>query len=451
MVAAVRRAFREFLALPTLVIAAFVVLAACTYTLDREQVAWIAPLRRLLEKRVFADSQATADLLSTVAGGIITVTSITISLLLLALQQAASALTSEVYDQFLRRRYNQFYFGFFVGLALYGLITLATVNADFNPVIAASVAFLLTVFALYLLIVLLYTTINQMRPVEVIAEIQRHTLAARHRQLRLISRTRTSARSAPGHRVPVRAEASGYVTDVHVNTLDEAARGSDDVEFILKVSIGAYVSFHDVIAEIGGARPERLDRLADRVRDAVRIERQQDLTTDPSHGIEQLENIAWTSVSSAKSDPAPGLLVIHSLRDVLARWAEPAGVEPGEAAPVVYTDGIPERLMRAFESIAVVSTESMQHQIFAEVLRTFAMLLHRLPTDQQERAERLIQRMLSGLGDHILSAQLDDALAQLSAALSGMGRTETADAVQQARESLSRSLGRIHSRATRSP
>jgi hypothetical protein len=51
-----------------------------------------------------------------------------------ALQQSAGAMTSEVFDQFLRRRINQVYFGVFVGLALDALLTLASVSDDFNSV-----------------------------------------------------------------------------------------------------------------------------------------------------------------------------------------------------------------------------------------------------------------------------------------------------------------------------
>ena len=207
----VRRAFREFLTVPTLVIVAFLLLTVGSSIIDHGHIAWLEPARKVLTTRVFADAKATSDLLGTIAGGIITVTSITISLLLLALQQVAGSLTAEVYDQFLRRRYNQAYFGFFVGLALYALVILATVNEGFNPVFGATLAFLLTIIALFLLVVLLYTTINQMRPVEVIDEIQRHILSARERQLAFVRRTRRAARlDAPG-RQSVTSVKSGYV------------------------------------------------------------------------------------------------------------------------------------------------------------------------------------------------------------------------------------------------
>ena len=131
-------------------------------------------------------------LLETIATSIITVTSITFSLLLVAVQQGASSLTAQVYDQFLRRRANQAYFGYFTGLALYCLVVLAFTHPAYTPTYSAVLAFLLTVVALYLLILLIYSTIDQMRPVVIVRNIREHTLRARNAQMRLLCRTARS-------------------------------------------------------------------------------------------------------------------------------------------------------------------------------------------------------------------------------------------------------------------
>ena len=446
----VRRAFDEFLALPTFIIGLFALLAGLTYWVDTGDVGWIEPLRSWVTRRLFVDASATADLLSTIAGGIITVTSITISLLLIALQQVAGSLTAEVYDQFLRRRHNQAYFGFFVGLALFTLLVLTTVNDGFNPVMGASAAVFLTGVAMYLLIVLLYTTINQMRPEEVIHEIQRLTLESRDNQLKFLEKTLRQPRLIDAPVVPVLADDSGYVARIDLDRLDTAVReaGGAGVEIRLHVSMGTYVAFGDVIASVTSG-PDAADSLDESVRRALSLERQRNLPTDPANGIGQLEMIAWTSISTAKSDPGPGLLTIHALRDLLARGADQDDVPPQQVIPVIYEDNYNERLLDAFESLGVVATESMQHQSFGEILRAFTLLFDRLPPDQQMRVEDIILRLLSGLGDHILTARLDGELQALARALENAGRTSTASAVAEAREVLGRSVGEINSRATR--
>ena len=86
MRASLRRALSSFLAVPTGVIIIFVLLALGTYSLEQADLGWLRPLRNFMEAHVFGDPEATSALLGTIAGGVITITSITFSLLLLALQ-----------------------------------------------------------------------------------------------------------------------------------------------------------------------------------------------------------------------------------------------------------------------------------------------------------------------------------------------------------------------------
>ncbi|MCB0108969.1 MAG: DUF2254 domain-containing protein [Caldilineaceae bacterium] len=450
---AIRRALSEFLWTPTLVILGFLLLAVGTYLLDRASWAWLEPIKHFLHTYIFADVAATAQLLRTTAGGLMTVTSVTISVLLLALQQSAAAMTTAVFDQFLRRRQNQLYFGFFVGLALYTLVTLATVNAPFNPVISAIVALVLTVVALFLLILLLYTTVNQIRPTEIIDTIHYHTLAARQRQLGLLASTRRSPQYAGPISRAVTATQRGMVTAIAVDALGTTlAKMTKDVEIVIKAPIGAYVAFGDELAIIHAATEDAADTLEKAVMAATTIERQRDITTDPDYGIEQMMTIAWSSISSAKSDIAPGLLTIYSLRDILARWSAEAANREAAAEPplpIVYPDRALIQSINALESLAVISSESLQYQAFAEVLRTLADLFSRLPTPVQEHTMMVIQRLLSALGDHVLTTELDQALTALTTALTGAGHLENARAVEEAQSALRRSLGTLHSRATR--
>lgn len=445
----IRRAFAEFMFIPTLLIVGFLILAALTYALDSIQVEAVKPLRDFLRSHVFANAVATSGLLAAIAAGVITMTSISISLLLIAVQQSASSMTAQVFDQFLRRKVNQIYFGFFIGLALYSLITLATVNEPFNPVFGATIAFLATTVSLYLLILLLYTTINQMRPIEIVEAIHEHILAARGRQLSFIRKTRRGPFRSWKITAPVLTEKHGYVTYVDLDEIGEAA--GDRGEVILQVPIGAYVAFHDTVASVQADSDKDASQIADAVVRALRIERQRDIALDPTYGIEQLEMIAWTSISTSKSNPAPGLITIHCLRDVMARWSEEEDIDTDrtKTAPVVYTDDVFPKLFDTFETFAVVSSESMQHQIFIEVLRVITLMFERLPNERHDRAEDMIMRILPALGDHVLTAELDKALSALTASLTELGRLNTAAALETARQKLSQTIGELNSRSTR--
>lgn len=451
----IRRAFAEFLLTPTLVIFGFLLLAVATYILDESR---IAPQRGgSALHRLFADPQASRDFLGVIATSIITVTSITFSLLLLAVQQGAAALTSLVFDQFLRRRTNQFYFGFFIGLALYSLLMLSSINSAHQPVYGAALAGLMTAAALYMLILLIYTTIDQMRPVAIINAIHDHTLVARECQQQLLQGSRRNPKLHTGAWTRVAADRNGFFTRLNLRAIDDAAgRLEPGIEIVITASIGDYVAFGDAIAQIRSNAGVDVATVAPVIRAAVSLEAERDLDTDPAFGIEQLVTIGWTSISIAKSNPHPGLLACWSLRDLLARWlhVEPefGGGQDGvgsAATPIIYPDNVPEQLIQAFESFAVVASESMQHQTVAEVYQAFAQLFPRLPSPLRQRAEDFLLRSLASLGDHAPTSRLDEALTALADTLTDAGSGRSADAVRAARQQLARSIGRLHSRSNR--
>jgi hypothetical protein len=246
----------------------------------------------------------------------------------------------------------------------------------------------------------------------------------------------------------------GFVTNLDVDAIGTAAqKARGDLEVTLRVAIGSYVAHQDVVAELKGGTFEDQTTAEQAVLHAITLDRQRDLDTDPAYGIQQLVTIAWTSISTSKQNPAPGVLVVQRLRDLLARWsageAQVAAPPSDPVLSVVYDDDVLKQLMDAFEALAIVSTESMQHQVFAEVARSFAVTLDRMPVDLQDRAADVVCRSLTGLGDHILAADLESALAALSHALIAAGRLDTATRVTAAQAQMKDTVGHLHSRSTR--
>jgi hypothetical protein len=439
----VRRAFSEFLAIPTLIILGFLLLSAAMYWVDRIRIeqGWPQVLP--------VDHDSVRTFLSTIATSIITVTSITFSLLLVAVQQGATSLTAQVYDQFLRRRANQAYFGYFTGLALYCLLILAMVHPDYTPVYGAVLAFLLTVVALYLLILLIYSTIDQMRPVMIVQSIRDHTLGAREHQQSLLDRTRReSAASDAGHGVPIAATDSGYIAEIDLSVLECEALRCGAREIRLLRSVGDYVSLGQDIAELK-PEPGGYDPDIKAIRNAITFTEQRDLDLDPAFGIEQLSTIAWTSASTSKSNPHPATLACWNLRDLIASWYPQADAgEPDGKCTVVYHDNVPIVLLRALESLSVVTSESMQHQTLAEVYRAFALGVRRMPTPLRSVIHGMILRSLSSLGDHVLTAELNESIDELSEAMEEVGMSS--EALATARGTLALSIGRLAARSNRS-
>lgn len=446
----VRRALTEFLLLPIFIMTLFVTLAVGSYLLDMKASAGNDPLREYLRHHLFVEPDVTANLLAVVAAGLITVTSIVMSLLLVAVQQSANAMSLDVFDQFLRRRENQFYFGFFIGLALFSMLTLATTHDQLNPVYGGTLALLLSSVALGLLIVLMYTTVNQMRPAVVIGAIKQHALSAKRRQRDLVLSTRcppegTSVLDERSGK-PVYSRNHGHVTRIHIETIEKALRAEPEAVVTLDVRIGTFIACGDRVAAIRNARGEEL---AECVLGAIRLGYQRDVTYDAAYGVQQIEFISWTSISSAKANPGPGLEGLRALRDVLAVWT-PDQVELDRErdlsnSRILYSDPAYDSLFDAFEALGSITAESWQHQSLSEVFKTIRSSFEMLPERGKKRFEEVILRLIPPLGKHVLTRRLEASIADLLSVLHRTGRTSTASALQEALDEMKQTVGHLPS------
>lgn len=453
----VRRSFTDFLAVPAGTVLVFVLLAIATNLLDRGTLYWLQPLRHFLTRRLITDARTTTTLLATIAGAVITVTSITFSLLLLAVQQSATAFTNQILDQFLNRRLNQVYFGIFVGVSVFALLTLATNDTRVTPVFGATAALLMTLGALFLLVMLLYTTLNQMRPERIIAAIHDQTISARKHQRQMLQNTRRHPLMQPASAtLRLHAQTNGFVAGLDLELINKVlARTADTSEVMFCVALGDYVCRGDVIAEIRSGGPAtRGEQVLRATESAVSIQRQRNFRRDPGLGISQITTMGWTAISSAKSNPHAGMAAIRALRDLLVRFvgekaAGDKSSHPSVPLRIVYNQDPCEEIIDSLESLAIVSSESLQHQSAAQIISTFAATLSSLPVRLRSHAESAVLRILSSLGDHVLATDLDASLTQLTQALQSQGCNDTADAVDRAHRRLEATVGKLGSRGTR--
>jgi uncharacterized membrane protein len=328
-----------------------------------------------------------------------------------------------------------------------------------RPIFATLAALLFTSAALCMIVVLIYNTIDQMRPSEIVKAIHQHILAARRTQLGMLRQTRRQARQGLPFEIEIVAPETGIVSAFDVPAI-RAALGQSDasaaaaVEVELLVGIGAYAAYRDRLICIRSER--ELDgrarkRMTEAVTAAIKFSDGRDLGYDPCFGVEQLAAIAWTSISTARSNPQPGILAIRSLRDILSRWGDEGPPPADPQSPVVYTDRVVQETIDVLESLCVVASESMQHQTLAEIMRTLAFLLGALPQTCAGQLEDVVLRSVSALGEHVLTRELEASLQQLEAALRGCGRAAAAAKIAHAVGELRQTFGRLNSRSTRVP
>lgn len=370
------RALREFVAVPVIVVLVMLVLAAGSIVGDQANGPVATTVRTALGHLI--GKQSASGTLSAVATGLVTVTSITFSVLLLAVQQTASTLSPVVFDQFVRRRTNQFYLGLFVGLALYAYVVLAAVQSQTPPVIGAFIATVLTVVALACLLFLVYSTIDQMRPDNVVRQLHDRAIAAHSREARLVAATRRASRSGAPVAAQVRCPTYGFVESVDLDRIVAAIGDDPQTEVELHVTVGAAVVAGDLVATIRHCDNDRStspEHLCGEVARAVPVSHAPDIDLDATTAIRDLGNIGWTSGSTSKQNPAVAAQTLHALRDLAARWLREDDRTGPDPHPVVYRDDDLDAVLGAVYSAMVVAHESHQHQQAVRVLETYETML----------------------------------------------------------------------------
>ncbi|MFZ6028638.1 MAG: DUF2254 family protein [Chloroflexota bacterium] len=439
-------ALKDFLAIPLLILLAFVGLSFVLHALDKSTPAWLLPLKRSIGQYIFKSSDATGTFLEVVAGGLFTQASIIISMLLLTLQQTATSMGNMIYDQFLHRYRNQFYTGYIVGSLMMVILLKTTIDQDFNPVLSAGVALLVTFFALVLLVWFLYSIIEQMRPEMVIDTIRERTIRARRQQRKFLARTRASSRIDHPVQAVLTLERTGFLTQIDWKKLEKCLVGCGaEVEVIFRANVGDYIASRTPVLEVKALEPHEARQLAGRLGAALTVEKVRTVRQDADYGLKQLEMIAWTDSSTARHNPEVGLLAVNALRDLLSRWARemPEGKKEDGLLPVVYAEDSAAEVLNVYESLFVVAAESQQHQIAAALASSLAAGYPHLSPTLQSHADRVVCCAIATLRKQTFTHELAVALADLVAALQDAERAGTAAALRSAREELAASLGHL--------
>ncbi|TPG48032.1 DUF2254 family protein [Sphingomonas glacialis] len=444
-----RRSFSDFLTIPLVVVVGFLLLAFAAHAIDGNagpRDDW-GPAWRLLDRYV-GDVDSANDLLKTLAGSLITVTSITFSILLLAVQQGASSLTSQVFDQYLQRRSNQAYFGFFVGASLYTVLTLVLTNSAHRPVLGTTVAIIVLALSLCALVTLIYTTVDQTRATSIIQSICSASLATREKQAKWLERTVEPPVEAM-IATSVESRVNGFLRRIDMDALCRLTHDNPSLHIFVRPSLGDYLPFRGELACFwGGGRPASIE---DTIRKALVIEEQRDLGCDAAYGVNQLAIIGWTSTSTAKSNPSAAKAACHALFELLWQWAMTDRLVPkrDSKSRIFYRDTVASDLFDGFESLIVAASESMQHQTLSTTLNSLVQAFPKLSAEHKARAESAFLLSLDGLGDHLPTELLTSSYQDVVAILSVDGRADGASRVEEAWRKFAATKGILHSRGNR--
>lgn len=310
--------------LPGLIAACAMALAALTPSIDRAvSDEWIRKL-----PLVYSGSPAGARaVLSTVATSMITTAGVVFSMTIVSLQLASSQFGPRLLRTFLRDRGNQVVLGTFVGVFLYCILVLPTVEAtsssEFVPHIAVTVSVLLAIVGLGMFVYFIDNVAQSIHADAVIRSVGSELDGAVDRMYPQTLGEADDSESdvlesawPSGPSQCVSSTGSGYLRFVNGDALIRLA-AEHDVLIRIEAEPGSFLFDGSALASV---RPSAgSDELAESVREAFVLGAHRTPLQDLSFVFEQLSEMAVRALSPGIHDPTTAIHCIDRIGAGLIR------------------------------------------------------------------------------------------------------------------------------------
>ena len=284
---------------------------------------WIAK-----QSRVFGvGAEGSRGMLSSIAGSMMTVASLTFSLTISTLATASSQYTSRLIRNFMRDRVNQFVLGYFVGLFGYCLVVLRSIRSGdegaFVPSLAVFGGLVLALVSIGVLVYFIHHIAESIQASTILDRVTKETVEAIDHLFPAKAAepagdhadTPDAAEDARTQWHAVTADKIGYVQSVDTAALVRIAEKHDTV-VRMEADIGAFVSTHGVLCALAGVeKPD--DETADELRSAFSVGSARTIEQDPAFGVRQVVDIALKALSPGINDTTTGVMCVQHLGAIL--------------------------------------------------------------------------------------------------------------------------------------
>lgn len=318
----------SFWFMPSLIVVGSIVFAAALIEADSAgSDRWLAQWPRLFG----AGAEGARQMLSTLAGSMMTVMGITFSMTLVALALASSQYTSRILRTFMGSRVTQVTLGIFAGIFVYCLVVLRTIRSgdvEFVPSLAVFFAFVLSLGGVGVLVFFIHHIASSIQASSIIASIAQDTIRSIEQLFpeRLghgpdEDEDREQVLGSPAEHTwyAVPAAVNGYIQNVDNDGLLRLARDRKTV-VRMEHGIGAFVVQNTALASIALEEPPDQETI-EALNDAYNVGRHRTVEQDPAFGIRQIVDMALKALSPGVNDTSTAVMCVDYLTAILAQLA----------------------------------------------------------------------------------------------------------------------------------
>ncbi|WP_127142881.1 DUF2254 domain-containing protein [Pelagibacterium montanilacus] len=268
------------------------------------------------------DAQTALNLLSSLLSGMMTMTSLLISVTFVILTLAANQLGPRLISIFVADRQIQSVIGLFMGTILYLILVLRSVDQDLGadglPHLAVTVASGLTVLCLFALLLYIHKVANAIVADNIVREVAGELEANIATILEGVEEADEPHHPGrpDGPSTPIGLGRQGYVQVIDYNHLRTMAT-EHEVIVMVNVRPGHYIQTRGHHVEVFGRRLTDDGELASALRSAFTIGKQRTPAQDLEFGIRQLVEIGTRALSPGTNDPFTAEVVVDRLSSSL--------------------------------------------------------------------------------------------------------------------------------------
>ena len=390
-----------------------------------------------------SDTSAAATLLQLVATAAVTITTLTFSITIVALQLASQQFSPRLLRDFVRDSVTKRVLSVLAATFAFALTGLRGVNsAQPVPTLVISVAALLGIACLAALLAFISHMVRMLRVDTMMTRVHNDARRAiesfypAHDDQRPRSPDELDLDSSAGIRVP--AAGSGFVEMVDAESLVAAAREHDAV-LRIEVRPGDHVTIGTPVATVWP--PRRVEALEQAIHSAVALNNERTIDQDAAFGFRQLEDIAVKAMSPSINDPATASAAIGHMADLLVRLTgRHLGATLHEDDEGVGRAVVPDRDLRYYLDLAcgqVGRFGASEPTLLMALLRMLRDVGLACRNDEQRaevaRAADLVAGRASSDWNDVDTAAVKDHRERVTAALAGHSVAAFADRAGETR------------------
>lgn len=284
---------------------------------------WILDRLPILELN---DPTTARSILSTIIGGIISLTVFSFSLVMIMLNQAASSLTNRLLQGLVQERFHQVVMGIYIGTIVYTLILLFQIREPASdtikiPSISIFIAIILSVTDVFLFIYFLHYVTQSVKYSNIIQKIYKQTQKALNHKnqgwvYNATFRQQVEEMEKGSWKVYPSIQ-SGYLQDVQEELIIALGK-KHNFQVRMEKAYGAFIIKDTPLYAVRGA-----DRLEEAIHQQINYAMDfywgENIDENTLYGYRQLSEIAMKALSPGINDPRTAILCMHALSDLLEK------------------------------------------------------------------------------------------------------------------------------------